>query len=55
MSPASQSIVKVVYEGNTMTNTMNAQQSANLTEQTTIMKSYGIGIATNATIGVITL
>lgn len=55
MSPASQSIVKVVYEGNTMTNTMAAQQSANLTEQTTIMKSYGIGIATNATVGVITL
>ncbi|HAU85790.1 MAG TPA: hypothetical protein DCW90_09890 [Lachnospiraceae bacterium] len=55
MSPASQSIVKLVYEGNTISNTVPAQLSANLTEQTTLMKSYGIGIATNATVGEITL
>lgn len=55
LSPASQSMIKIVYEGNTMSNTIPAQQSANLTEQTTITKSYGIGLATNAVAGVITL
>ena len=55
LSPASQSMIKIVYEGNTMSNTIPAQQSADLVEQTTITKSYGIGVATNAIAGVITL
>lgn len=55
LSPASQSLIKIVYEGNSMSNTIPAQQSANFTETTTIYKSYGIGIATNAIAGVITL
>lgn len=55
LSPASQSIVKLVYEGNTYSNTLAAQSTADLTEVTTINKSYGIGIATNAIAGIITL
>lgn len=55
LSPSSQSIVKVVYEGNSMTRSMTAQESANLIESTTIVKSWGIGVATNAIAGVITL
>lgn len=47
--------VKLCYEGAARTNTMGAYETANLTESTTINKSYGIGIATNAIAGVITL
>lgn len=55
ISPSSQKIVKLVYEGSSMTNTMEAYRSANLTETTTINKSWGIAIATNATAGIVTL
>lgn len=55
LSPASQSLIKVVYEGNSMSNTIAAQRSADLSETTTIWKSYGIGIATNSIAGIITL
>lgn len=55
ISPASQKPVKLCYEGSSTTNTMGAYETANLTESTTIRKSYGIGIATNAIAGIITL
>lgn len=55
VSPASQKPVKIVYEGSTWTNTMNFFQNADLTETTTIAKSYATGIATNGVVGVITL
>lgn len=55
VSPASQKIVKLVYEGSTMSNTVNAYDSADLTEATTLNKSWGIAIATNATVGIVTL
>lgn len=55
ISPASQKPVKLCYEGASRTNTMGAYETANLTESTTINKSYGIGIATNAIAGIITL
>ena len=55
LSPATQSMIKLVYEGNTYSNTIAAQQTANMTESTTINKSYGIGLATNAIAGIITL
>lgn len=54
LSPSSQKIVKLVYEGSSMTNTIEAYRSANLTETTTINKSWGIAIATNATAGIVT-
>lgn len=55
VSPSSQKLIKLCYEGNSMTNSNNAKQSADLTETTTINKSWGIAIATNAIAGVITL
>lgn len=55
ISPSSQKIVKLVYEGSTITNTKGAFEHANLTETTTINKSYGIGIVTNAIAGEIVL
>ena len=55
ISPSSEKLVKLVYEGGSWTNNTNAFASANLTETTTITKSYGIGVATNATAGCIVL
>lgn len=55
LSPSSQKLVKLVYEGGSRSNTMDAYDAANLLEQTTIYKSYGIAIATNSIAGVITL
>lgn len=55
VSPSSQKLVKLCYEGASRTNTMTAFESANLTETTTIFKSWGTAIATNAVAGVITL
>lgn len=55
ISPASQKPVKLCLEGASRTNTMNAYENADLTETTTINKSWGIGIATNAIAGIITL
>lgn len=55
VSPSSQKLVKLCYEGASRTNPMTAFESANLTETTTINKSWGIAIATNAVAGLITL
>lgn len=55
LSPSSQKIVKLVYEGGSTTNSMNAYSAADLTETTTINKAWGIAIATNAIAGIVTL
>lgn len=55
ISPSSQKPVKLVYEGDSYSNTIEAFDTANLTNSTTINKSYGIAIATNAIAGLITL
>lgn len=55
ISPSSQKPVKLCYEGSSTTNAIGAYDTANLTESTTINKSYGIGIATNAIAGIITI
>jgi len=55
ISPSSQKLVKLCYEGASTTNPMTAFQTANLTESSTINKSYGIAVATNAIAGEITL
>ena len=55
ISPSSQKLVKLCYEGYTMANTLDADQTADRTQITTLNKSYGIAIATNAVAGVITL
>lgn len=55
ISPAAQKLIKLCYEGSTMSNTVPAYDSANKVEATTLNKSYGIGVATNAIAGVISL
>lgn len=53
ISPSSQKLVQLFYEGSTLTNTVEAKDSADLTTTTTMNKSYGIGIGTNAIAGLI--
>lgn len=55
LSPSSQKIIKVVLEGPTLSNTSGVYENADLTQQTTIWKSYGVGAVTNAVAGLITL
>lgn len=55
ISPGSQKPVKVVIEGNSRANTLSHYDAADLTETTTLYMSWGIGIATNAIAGLITL
>ena len=55
VSPSTGKPVKLCYEGASMTNTLDFQQTADLSEVTTINKSYGIAIATNALAGEIVL
>jgi hypothetical protein len=55
LSPSSQKIIKVVLEGNTLSNTTQPFENADLSQTTTLWKSYGIGVATNAVAGLITL
>jgi hypothetical protein len=55
ISPSSQKLVQLFYEGSTTTNIVDAKDSADLTTTTTMNKSYGIGIGTNAVAGLITI
>jgi len=55
LSPASQKLIKVVLEGSTLSNTDSTFTNANLLQKSTMWKSWGVGIATNAIAGIITL
>ena len=55
ISPSTQKPVKLCYEGSAITRTYDFNDNADLESTTTINKSYGIGIATNAIAGLITL
>lgn len=55
ISPSSQKIIKVCLEGNTISNTTGVFENSDLSQSTTLMKSWVCGVATNATAGVITL
>jgi len=55
LSPGAQKIVKLVLEGATLSNTTGTFEQANLTQNATIWKSWGTGIATNASAGIVTL
>ena len=48
VSPSSQKIVKVVLEGNALSYTSDTYANANLIQTSTLIKSWGMGIATNA-------
>ena len=55
VSPSSQKLVKVVLEGSVLSYTSDVYANANLTQTSTIIKSWGTAIATNAVAGVMTL
>jgi len=55
IAPASQKIIKLCLEGNTISNTTGVFENADLSQSTTIMKSWAAGVATNAVGAVITL
>ena len=55
VSPAYGKIVKLCYEGGSRTINRDFEDAADMEASTTIFKSYGIGIATNAIAGVIDL
>jgi hypothetical protein len=55
LAPTSQKLIKLVLEGSTLSNTDSTFQNANLTQNSTLWKSWGVGVATNAVAGVITI
>ena len=55
LSPSSDKIVKLCLEGSMLSYTDGPFDNANLTQGATMQKSWGVGVATNALGGVITL
>jgi hypothetical protein len=55
LSPSSQKILKLCLEGATLSNTNGTFDNANLTQNTTMRKSYGTAVCTNSIAAVITL
>ncbi len=55
VSPTSQKIIKVVLEGNVLSYTSDAYANANLVQTSTLIKSWGTAVATNAVAATIQL
>lgn len=55
VSPATDKLVKVFVEGSTLTNNNSHYDNANLVANSDMVKSYGVGVATSALAGMITL
>jgi hypothetical protein len=55
IAPGSQKILKLVFEGSTMSNTDTVFQNANLIQKSVLMKAWGVAVVTNTTAAVITL
>jgi hypothetical protein len=55
VSPSSQKLVKLCLEGSTLSNTTAPFDNADLTQSTTLTKSYGQAIATNSVAATIEL
>ena len=55
LSPTAQKILKLCLEGNTLSFTNEPFDNANLQQNSVLTKSWGVGVATNAVAGVITL
>ena len=55
VSPSAGKLVKLCLEGSAISNASTPFQNANLTQNATIGKSYGVGIATSAVAGTIAL
>jgi len=48
VAPGNDKLVKLVLEGSTVANTNGAFDNANLQQNTTLYKAWGVGIATNS-------
>jgi len=55
VSTGSQKIIKIVLEGNTLSYTSDVYGAANLTQSSTLYKSWGMGVATNSVGGCMSL
>ena len=55
LSPGSQKIMKLVLEGNTLAYSDDVYANANLMQTSTMIKSWGVGVATNAVAGCMTV
>lgn len=55
VSPTAQKILKLVLEGSTLANTSDVYANANLLQTSTLYKSWGVGVATNAVAGCMTV
>jgi hypothetical protein len=55
IAPSTQKIVKLCLEGNTIANTTGVFENSDLTQTSTLMKSWSAAVITNAVAGVITL
>ena len=55
VSPSAQKIIKVVLEGSTLAYTSDTYANANLVQTSTMIKSWGMGVATNAVAAQISL
>jgi hypothetical protein len=55
LAPSAQKLVKVVLEGSTLSYQSDVFANANLVQTSTMIKSWGMGIATNAVAATITL
>jgi hypothetical protein len=55
LSPSNDKIVKLCLEGSTLSFTDGMWDNANLTQNATFQKAWGVGVATNALAGVVTL
>lgn len=55
LSPSAGKIVKLVIEGSTLSNVSGTFSNANLTQNATLMKSWGSAVATSSLAGLMTL
>lgn len=55
VSPSANKLLKMVIEGSTLSNTSQPFQNSNLTQNSTLWKSWGVGVVTNSIFGAITL
>ncbi len=55
LAPGSQKLLKLVLEGSTLSNTESTFENANLLQRSTLVKSYGVAVVTNAVAATIAL
>jgi len=55
ISPGAQKLIKLVFEGSTLSNVSGVWENADLSQTSTMMKRWGTGVATSAVAGIIQL